>query len=226
MKFKIALLLIITSFFFQLGCISYRKRPAALYNKIIQEKKVFDAGIVPGVPFKNGRWDTVMKGRVIWANFLYKQGIIKNIIFSGAAVYSPYYESKIMGLYAAQLGVPKDRIFFENKAEHSTENIFYSYSMAKEMGFKTIALVTNPFQSSLTKGFTKRRFRSKIYHLPFLVDTLKKYSHLEPVIDPSPAFDNNFKSILQREKWFRRLRGTMGAFIPWTDKWTRKESPL
>ncbi len=209
-----------------MGCISYRKRPERLYNEVVQTGQSFDAAIVPGVPFYNGNWDTVMKGRVIWAGFLYKKGIVRNIIFSGGAVYSPYYEAKIMGLYAQQLGVPASHIFYETEAEHSTENIFYSYELARKQGFKTIALVTDPFQSSMTKGFTKRRFGTPIIHLPFLVDTLKKYNHVEPVIEPSSAYKENFESILKREKYWRRLRGTLGAFIPWENKKRRKAKPL
>jgi len=50
---------------------------------------------------------------VLWASFLYKQGVIRNIIFSGGAVYTPYYEAKVMGLYAQRLGIPKEHIFYE-----------------------------------------------------------------------------------------------------------------
>src|SRR5690606_35560944 len=102
------------------GCVSYRKRPTKLYSQMVEDHKVYDAGIVPGVPFKNGQWDSIMKGRVLWADFLYKKGIVRNLIFSGGAVYSPYYEARIMGLYALQLGIPEAHIFYETQAEHST----------------------------------------------------------------------------------------------------------
>lgn len=191
----------------------------------MDNERSFDVAIVPGVPFYNNKWDTVMKGRVIWAVHLFEKNIIRNIIFSGGAVYSPYYEAKVMGLYAQQLGVPAKNIFYETKAEHSTENIFYSYELARKQGFKSIALVTDPFQSSLTKRFTRKRFGTKIYHLPFLVDTLKKHNHIDPPIEPATALQTEFKSILEREKFFRRFRGTLGAFIPWeTDN--RKAPPL
>lgn len=208
------------------ACISYRKRPAQLYSQVISSGKTFDAAIVPGVPFWGTRWDSIMKGRVIWASHLYKQGIIKNIIFSGGAVYSPYYEAVIMGLYAQQLGIPATHIFYDTLAEHSTENIYYSYELARKNGFKTIALVTDPFQSSLTKRFTRRRFGTHIQHIPFMVDTLKKYNHIEPAIHPAPAHVQNFNSIKNRESRFKRLRGTLGAFIPWEKKSRRKAPPL
>ncbi|ANH83975.1 hypothetical protein A8C56_15330 [Niabella ginsenosidivorans] len=208
------------------GCaFVYRKRPARLYETVLARKQTFDAAIVPGVPFNNNQWDTVMKGRVIWASLLYRQGVIRNIIFSGGAVYSPYYEAKIMGLYARQLGVSPKHIFYDIQAEHSTENIFYSYQIARREGFKSIALVTDPLQSLLLNRFTRRKFRTKIVHIPFIIDSLKEYNHLNPVIDPLPAMTENFRSLTDREGFFRRFRGTMGAFIPWEGK-RKKEGPL
>lgn len=204
----------------------YRERPAALYKEVMLSGKTFDAGIVPGVPFKNGVWDSTMEGRVVWADFLYKNGIIKNIIFSGGAVYSPYYEAKIMGLYAKKLGVPKEHIFYETKAEHSTENIYYSYELARKLGFKSLALVTDPFQSSLTKRFTRKRFATPIQHLPFLVDSLKKINPGYISIDPQSAYALNFKSIIERENKWKRFRGTLGAFIPWENRKGRKATAL
>lgn len=218
--------ILVIMIFTQTGCISYRKRPARLYEEVLKSGRTFDAGIVPGIGFNGKTWDTVMKGRVLWANYLYEKGIIRNIIFSGGAVYTPYYEAMVMGLYAQKLGVPEEHIFYDNMAEHSTENIFYSYQIAKRQGFKTLALVTDPFQSSMLKRFTRRRFATEIYHLPFMVDTLRKLNHINPMIDPSAAaFDKEFKSIEDREKWFRRFRGTLGAFIPWETK-NKKAGPL
>ncbi|SDC00479.1 YdcF family protein [Niabella drilacis] len=209
------------------GCIvSYRKRPTRLYEDVLSKKMTFDAGIVPGYPFKDGKWDSIMKGRVLWAICLYEQGIIRNIIFSGGAVYTPYAEARIMGLYAQQLGIPAAHIFYETKAEHSTENVFYSYQIARQQGFKSIALVTDPFQSSMMKGFTRRKFGTRIIHIPFMVDTLRKRNPVEVVIDPAPAYVQPFRSILDREGVFRRFRGTLGAFIPWEDKVWRKARPL
>jgi hypothetical protein len=199
-----------------IGCISYKKAPrraliAASYIKPL------DAVIVPGVPFKNGSWDSIMKARVIWAYILYKDGYTRNVIFSGSAVYSPYYEGIIMSLYAEQLGIPKSRIFYETKARHSTENIFYSYLLAMHHGFKSIGLATDPVQSSLLKSFTRKRFKTHIYHLPFVTDSVARYNHLAPIIDPAPAeAADNFVSITDNESFWQRLRGTLGKGINWS----------
>lgn len=203
----------------------YRERPAKLYREVTDSNRSFDAAIVPGVPFY-GQWDSVMKGRVLWADFLYRKGIIRNIIFSGGAVYSPYYEARIMGLYAEKLGIPAANIFFETQAEHSTENIYYSYEMARKLGFKTVALVTDPFQSLMMGGFTRRRFNTRIWHLPFIVDTLRKLNEVELEINPSFAYETKFRSIVERESKLKRFRGTLGAFIPWENRKNRKADPL
>jgi len=180
------------------------------------KKQPFDAIIVPGIPFRNNNWDSVMKARVIWAWVLYKNGITKNVIFSGAAVYSPYKEAVVMGLYAQQLGIPKEHIFCETQARHSTENVFYSYLLAKEQGFKSLALATDPFQSYLLKGFLRRRFASPIHRLPFVVDTLAAYNSVNPRIDAQPAHVDNFKSITSSETFMQRTRGTLGRDIDWS----------
>lgn len=197
------------------GCLTPRKGPQKLYTRAVQENKVFDAIIVPGIPFNNGSWDSVMKARVVWSWVLYKNGIAKNIIYSGAAVYSPYKEAVIMGLYAEQLGIPKEHIFYDTNARHSTENVYYSYLVAKEKGFKSLALATDPFQSFMLKGFLEKRFGTPIYRLPFVTDTLAVYNYLNPSINPRKAKVNNFVSITEQESFFKRFRGTLGRDIEW-----------
>jgi uncharacterized SAM-binding protein YcdF (DUF218 family) len=198
------------------SCLTPRKGPQKLYTKAVQDGKVYDAIIVPGIPFNNGNWDSVMKARVLWSWILYKNGIAKNVIYSGAAVYSPYKESVIMGLYAEQLGIPKEHIFYDTNARHSTENVYYSYLVAKEAGFKSLALATDPFQSFMLKSFLDKRFRTKIDRLPFVTDTLAAYTHLNPKINPRKAKVNNFVSITEQESFFRRFRGTLGRDIDWS----------
>jgi vancomycin permeability regulator SanA len=154
-----------------------------------------------------------MKGRVLWATYLYRKGYTKNIIFSGGAVYSPYYEAKIMALYGAALGIPEKNIFVDTIAEHSTENIYYSYKVARKHGFEKIAVATDPFQSANLMGFTKRKFKLKIDHIPFVEDSLRVMSDLNPKINPESAKVKNFKSILTTQSRFYRFKGTLGKNI-------------
>jgi len=222
-SFSATLLGIIIMYLF--GCITPKKGPRKAYVNAAKLKP-FDAIIVPGVPFNNGNWDSVMKSRVLWSYILYKNGYAKNVIYSGAAVYSPYKEAVIMGLYAQQLGIPKEHIFYDTQARHSTENVYYSYLVAKQHGFKTLALATDPFQSFLLKGFTRKRFASRIYHLPFVTDSLAQYNHLNPHINPEPAKVDSFVPITEKESFWTRIRGTMGKDIQWSQYKNGKLAPL
>jgi hypothetical protein len=193
-------------------------------NKTYQKSVVqhpFDVIIVPGFPYNDTTWHNVVKLRVIWANYLYQNGIAKNIIFSGGAVYSPYIESRIMKEYAKGLGVPANNIYTEEKAEHSTENVYYSYTMARDLGFTKIALATDPFQSSQLKSFIKK-YDLAITQLPIVINTFKTFTVTEPVINKSIAYDSNFVSLLQRETFFERFKGTLGKKIIWCEKDLKK----
>lgn len=194
------------------SCAYFRPKPNVLYSKAVKNAP-YDVIIVPGVPFNGIRWDTVMKGRVLWATYLYRKGITKNIIFSGGAVYSPYVEGKIMALYGRALGIPAKNIFVDSLAEHSTENVYYSYQIAKKQGFKRIAVATDPYQSNKLTGFSRRRFALDIAQIPFVEDSLSIMRKLNPSIDPSSAKVKDFKSIVESQSRFHRLMGTLGKNI-------------
>ena len=194
------------------GCTFFRPGPDKLFRRALKNEP-YDVIIVPGVPFDGKTWSVAMKGRVIWAVYLLKQGIAKNVIFSGGSVYSPYVEGKIMALYAEKMGVDSCHVFVEDKAQHSTENVYYSYWMAKKMGFTKIAVASDPFQSNLLMRFTKRRFKLPIAHIPYVIDTLAKIDDVNPVIDPQPAHVDNFKSIEETQTLRQRFRGTRGKNI-------------
>ncbi len=177
----------------------------------------YDAIIVPGVPFHGETWSETMKMRVQWSKYLYDKGYTKNIIYSGSAVYSPYEEAKTMALYAEALGIPKERIFTDPRAEHSTENVYYSYRVAVKQGFKKLALATDPFQTNSLRKFIKK-FEFPVELLPIIYDSLNLQSLTTPVIDGSPALRENFVSITERESIFKRLKGTMGQNIRWQEE--------
>jgi uncharacterized SAM-binding protein YcdF (DUF218 family) len=195
------------------SCYFSHKATQKYFDK--SKSKVFDVIIVPGVPLENGQWSKTMKGRIYWSKYLYDKGIAKNIMYSGSSVYTPYYEGEVMALYAEALGIPKEHIFSETRAEHSTENIYYSYKKAKKMGFKTFALASDPYQTKTLKRFTRKKVNAEIAIIPMVVDTMKviEPSMTDPVIDYQKAFNKNFISLKKRESYIKRLRGTMGKNI-------------
>ncbi len=176
------------------------------------KKGPYDVIIVPGYPSDSGKINGILAERLNWANFLYKNGYTKRIIFSGSAVYTPYVEAEIMRLYALQLGIKSEDIFIETKAEHTTENLYYGCQMAKELGFETIAFATQPAQSSFMKPF-KRKFKLNVDMLPVLTDSIKQFTYAFDSIKVSKLYIKDFVSIEKREGLIKRLNGTRGQTV-------------
>jgi len=176
------------------------------------QDKQYDAVIVPGIPFDGNHWDRVMWMRVNWAVHLYKSGITKNIIFSGAATYTKYIEARVMAQYAIALGVPKENIFTEELAEHSTENLYYGKVLANRSGLKKIALASDPFQEKMLKSFNRKYTGADL--LPVIFDTINTTEYTEMKIEISEQLVNpNFVSIKEKEGFFKRFKGTLGKSI-------------
>ncbi len=177
-----------------------------------KKDKPYDVIIVPGSPYKYGSVSNIMKMRVFWAKHLYDSGYAKNIIFSGSSVYSPYVEGIVMKLMADSLGIPPEHTFAETKAEHSTENVYYSWKMAQSLGFKSIALATDPYQNAMLKKF-KAKFCPDVKSLPVIFGKMDFKSKSLPKIDSTSAYVKNFVSINKRETFWERLRGTKGKRV-------------
>ncbi|WP_317898282.1 YdcF family protein [Aurantibacillus circumpalustris] len=182
-------------------------------KRALKANKVYDVIIVPGIPFYEPTWDRVMQMRVIWAKHLYDRGIAKNIITSGGAVYSPYIEAEIMKEYLIAMGVPRENIFTEERAEHSTENVWYGYKLAQKKGFKSVAVCSDPFQSKMLYRFAKRKTKKQVKFLPAIFDTLRGLPHDTPVVNYAPLKIENFISITQRQSKWKRFMGTIGRHI-------------
>lgn len=177
-----------------------------------KKEKPYDVVIVPGVPYEGENTTGVMKMRLFWAKYLYDSGYANNIIFSGSSVYSPYVEGIVLKIMADSLGIPSDRTFSETKAEHSTENVYYSWKMAKTMGFDKIALATDPFQAGMLRSFI-RRYCPGMKAIPIIFDAMNIDEKKLPVINPQPAFVENFVPITKRESFWERFSGTLGKKV-------------
>lgn len=186
------------------------------YFEHAETQKPFDAIIVPGVPFEKGSWSPVMKSRVLWSYYLYKNGFTKNVIYSGSSVYTPFVESKIMALYGEQLGIPKENIFAETTAEHSTENVYYSYQLGLKHGFKKMALATDPFQTKTLLSFIQK-LKIDLPVIPMVYEKMDSLLVTDPVIDSMQAFVNPFVPLPERESMWKRLKGTMGKRIKYNN---------
>lgn len=202
------------------GKMLYRSAAKAFH----QDAKLapYDAIIVPGYPYNGEKWDMVLQLRIHWAYYLYSKGYTKNIIFSGSAVATPYIESRVMANYAYALGVPREHLFTEEKAQHSTENVYYSYRLAKDQGFSKIALSTDPIQTSYMRKFIKK-YELPVKLLPTVIDTVKTLNVYEPKADQSNALvKEGFVRLSDKEGFFKRFRGTIGKYIVWHEEDLKK----
>ncbi len=156
------------------------------------------------------------KGRIFWAKYLLDNKLTKKVIFSGSAVYTPYIEAKAMAMYAKALGVPDSVIHLETKAEHSTENVFYSYYLAKSLGYQKIAIATDPFQAKMMSSFIKKRLDGKVDQIPFSFTILHNMEKQNPTINDDSLYIPNFVPITERQSFSYRFRGTRGKNIDYS----------
>lgn len=194
------------------SCFFLGPSPKKRLQKIADIKPV-DVVIVPGLPLYQGQWDTLLKTRMLWSEFLIKRGYAKHVIYSGNAVYTPWMEGPSMALIAQKLGIDSTQILVDTMAEHSTENLHYSYLMAKAKGLKSIAVATDPFQCAMLHKFAKKNFEEEIYFLPVIYDSIKARTGIEVYIDTALTKKKNFRSLEERQGYKDRMKGTRGKQI-------------
>ncbi len=181
----------------------------------------YDVVIVPGAPIGDENLGNILAARILWSKYLYENGLTKNIIYSGAAVETPYVEGIAMKTYAESLGLPSENTFSETKAEHSTENIYNGVQLARKLGFKKIALATDPFQNAMLSSFMKKRLNN-VAKVPIVFRRIFKdkdhYNSLPMVsVENAHVDENEFIPLHARESFFQRLAGTFGNNIPKED---------
>jgi hypothetical protein len=204
-------------------CSSCADRKFAMkYYEQAKSNAPYDAVIVTGIPYDDSTGSgLIFLSRVLWAKYLYDHGITKNIIFSGAAVSTPYYEGKAMKIVADSLGLPPSHTFAEIRAEHSTENVWYGMRMAHHLGFKKIALAADPFQVKLLRGFLKKRCHDMPY-IPIVYDSIihdrNNWHEQMPKVDFKGAMAPKFVRLSEREGFWKRWAGTRGKHIDFDEK--------
>jgi len=188
------------------------KHYAAASYAAAKKQIPFDVVIVPGFPYQDTAVNGIYKARVLWAKHLYDSGYTKNIIFSGSAVYTPYIESRTMKVIAIALGVPEANVFTEETAEHSSENIYFGWKLALQLGFKKIALATDPYQSGMLQSVIDK-YTPGVMSLPIQFEKINASRAVFSLADVSSAKVNHFVPLNKREGFWVRFQGTMGKRI-------------
>ena len=83
------------------------------------------------------------------------------------------------------------------------------------MGFKAIALASDPFQTKSLKRYARKKVHAEIGLIPMVMDIMATIEPqmIDPVIDYQQAFKTDFLRIEKRENFWKRLRGTMGKNV-------------
>jgi len=136
-------------------------------------------------------------------------------MFSGAAVHTPWHEGKTMALYAEAIGIPEEHILTEDQAEHSTENVYFSYKKSLEAGYSKIAYASDPVQTKVLRKFIIKKVSSEIALIPIVYDLIGLIENKmkDPVIDHRKTFVKDFIPLRKREKFHQRFNGTLGGNI-------------
>lgn len=158
----------------------------------------YDAVIIPGLPYDAPVPNGLFKARMLWSKSLFEKGIVRNIIYSGSAVHTPYIEGEVMKAISARLGIPAQHTFAETRALHTTENVDYGLQLADSLGFKKVAVATDPFQTFFLERHVKKN-HLPLALLPFDLDSFKAYERLSlPFYDARKVQIPNFVPLKER----------------------------
>lgn len=169
------------------------KEQVAKSRKKHFSKAPYDVIIVPGYPYyETNAPYPLLTCRMHWAKALYDSGIARNIIFSGGAIHTPYTEALVMKIISDTMGIPQNHVFLEEKAPHSWQNVTYGAKLAHKLGFKKIAIATDPYQFAYMRFFLGAAPGVGI--LTFSPDSTEAKPYFEPLpyFDPKDAYVPNF----------------------------------
>jgi hypothetical protein len=90
--------------------------------------------------------------------------------------------------------------------------VYYSWKMAQGLGFKKVALATDPFQAMMLRNFV-RKHTPEIEILPAVFSKIDLKNGELPQIDTTSSYKTDFVSIKERESFVKRMRGTFGKRV-------------
>jgi uncharacterized SAM-binding protein YcdF (DUF218 family) len=104
-----------------------------------------DAAVILGASIWNDKPSPVFQERINHGIWLYKNGYVKYLIFTGGAgKNSNVSESFVAMNYAIENSIPIEKIFIEEKSRVTFENIFYARNIIRDNNFTKIIIVSDP----------------------------------------------------------------------------------
>jgi uncharacterized SAM-binding protein YcdF (DUF218 family) len=142
----------------------------------VNEIEYADAAIVLGASIFGDKPSPVFKERLNHGIWLYNNGYVNNLIFTGGKnINSDYSESFIAKEYALEHFIPVEHIFIEEYSSITSENIYYSLDIIKTNNFNKIILVSDPLHMKRAVMLAKD-YNLNIYSSP---TTTTKYVSLK-----------------------------------------------
>jgi uncharacterized SAM-binding protein YcdF (DUF218 family) len=115
-----------------------------LFSKVNQLKKS-DAAVVLGASAWNERPSPVFQERINHGIWLYKNGYVQYLIFTGGkGRNAPVSEAAVAKNYAIKNDIPPENIFIEELSVITFENLFYAKQIIKAHNFNDIIVVSDP----------------------------------------------------------------------------------
>jgi uncharacterized SAM-binding protein YcdF (DUF218 family) len=131
------LIIIVWSFYNGISIYNYSKNYCESYS---------DVAIVLGAGSTNGKVSPVFRERINHAIFLYNSSKINYIIFTGGfGKNETTSDSKSAMNYAIEKGIPKEKIFIEEKSTITYHNLIMANSIMESNNFKTAVIVSDPY---------------------------------------------------------------------------------
>ncbi len=111
-----------------------------------------DAAIVLGAATEQDQPSPVFRERIRHAVWLYEQGLVSKIIFTGGTDDpSQPTEAAVARQYAISQGVKAEDIFTDTTSRWTTENIQHAAQIAKQHHLKTFTIVSDPLHMKRAK---------------------------------------------------------------------------
>ncbi|MDR0525241.1 MAG: YdcF family protein [Spirochaetaceae bacterium] len=110
-----------------------------------REPRFADVAVILGAAAYHNNPSPVFKERINHGLWLYKQGYIKKLIFTGGkSPNAPFSESEVAKKYAIANQIPDEDILIEEYSRTTYENILYAADIINAYNFKTALLVSDP----------------------------------------------------------------------------------
>ncbi len=109
------------------------------------ETRTADAAIVLGAGIQGNKPSPVFEERIKHGIWLYKNGYVKKLIFTGGkGEGKKYSESFIAKKYAVENGVPEKDVLIEEQSTITRENLEYVTEIVNDNNLSTFLIVSDP----------------------------------------------------------------------------------